>query len=541
MFKKLECYTRIQKIEFENFRNIEKGAIEFPNSSAEEFIAGDSSILGLYGQNGSGKTSVIMALSLLKRILSGGFIDEKYNSCIKEGEDRCTLRFTLAMCEHGIDGKGNELFGQDNAPVFYVYYDFDIVKISKDNEDLFEEKIFSLQIENEVLKIKRVSPAPILQKQAFFDTRQAESDDKGIAFGPKNKHDFFVLDDDNMAKKLRELKIAAKVQAKSFIFSKETIDLLVEKCAYLYEEGFKEFPEEFREQIERAQTMDQMVLLCQEAAPEDKNLFLFIDTYSILLMILESLKGFGKRFLYVIDTAITASGNFKSAESTEVPILIWNRGENGKVTNFKIELKMDEPNSIREERFEKMRKAVLAVSDVLNKVVPGVELEFKDLGSSISKENKIYHYYTILSKRGDTIIPLQYESDGIRRFVSILSLLIAVYNEPSFTIAIDEIDAGIFEYLLGEIMGVMSESVKGQLIFTSHNLRPLEVLPAKYLCFTTTNPNNRFTKLPKRGNSNLRDCYFRNIVLGGEKESIYMPTDRYDIELALYKAGHTEG
>jgi hypothetical protein len=124
--------------------------------------------------------------------------------------------------------------------------------------------------------------------------------------------------------------------------------------------------------------------------------------------------------------------------------------------------------------------------------------------------------------------------------VSILSLLIAVYNEESFTVAIDEIDSGIFEYLLGEMLAVMSESIKGQFIFTSHNLRPLEVLPAKYLCFTTVNPENRFITLPHRGNSNMRDTYFRNIVLGSNKESIYNATDRFDIESAFYRAGHSE-
>ena len=108
------------------------------------------------------------------------------------------------------------------------------------------------------------------------------------------------------------------------------------------------------------------------------------------------------------------------------------------------------------------------------------------------------------------------------------------------TIAIDEIDSGIFEYLLGELLAVMSESMKGQFVFTAHNLRPLEVLPAKYLCFTTPNKEGRFTTINKRGNSNLRDTYFRSIVLGTNKDSVYNPTDKYEIELALYQAGHPE-
>ena len=39
---------------------------------------------------------------------------------------------------------------------------------------------------------------------------------------------------------------------------------------------------------------------------------------------------------------------------------------------------------------------------------------------------------------------------------------------------IDEFDSGIYEYLLGELLEIMNESAKGQFVFTSHNLRPLE-------------------------------------------------------------------
>ena len=177
---------------------------------------------------------------------------------------------------------------------------------------------------------------------------------------------------------------------------------------------------------------------------------------------------------------------------------------------------------------------------LLNKIIPGLTLDFHDLGIRLAGNNSEEHYFEILSNREGVILPLRYESDGVRRIVLILSLLIAAYNETSFTVAIDEIDSGIFEYLLGEILAIMSDAVKGQLVFTSHNLRLLEVLPAKYLCFTTTNPSARFIKIANKGNINMRDSYFRNIILGGEKDPIYSPTDRYEIEMTFYRAGHVE-
>ena len=55
---------------------------------------------------------------------------------------------------------------------------------------------------------------------------------------------------------------------------------------------------------------------------------------------------------------------------------------------------------------------------------------------------------------------------------------------------VDELDSGIYEYLLGECLEVMQDKAKGQLIFTSHNLRPLEILENDSLLYTTVNSEN---------------------------------------------------
>ncbi|MDE6590943.1 MAG: ATP-binding protein, partial [Oscillospiraceae bacterium] len=123
-----------------------------------------------------------------------------------------------------------------------------------------------------------------------------------------------------------------------------------------------------------------------------------------------------------------------------------------------------------------------------------------------------------------------------------LQLLINVYNRESLTVAIDEFDAGIFEYLLGEILRVVSEKGKGQLIFTSHNLRPLETLDRGYIAFTTTNPNHRYIRMTNvKDNNNLRDFYYRDIVLGEQSEPVYEPTSNYEIALAFREAGDLRG
>lgn len=123
-----------------------------------------------------------------------------------------------------------------------------------------------------------------------------------------------------------------------------------------------------------------------------------------------------------------------------------------------------------------------------------------------------------------------------------MHLLIGVYNRTSLTVAIDELDAGIFEYLLGEILHIVAEKGKGQLIFTSHNLRPLERLDRGYIAFTTTNPYNRYIRMTNvKGNNNLRDFYYRDIILGEQSEPVYDLTNNYDIALAFREAGELHG
>ena len=136
----------------------------------------------------------------------------------------------------------------------------------------------------------------------------------------------------------------------------------------------------------------------------------------------------------------------------------------------------------------------------------------------------------------------KYESEGIKKIISVLNLLIGVYNRSSMTVAIDELDAGVFEYLLGELLRIIAEKGKGQLIFTSHNLRPLETIDKGFIAFTTTNPDQRYIRMTNvKSTNNLRDFYYRDIMLGEQNEPVYEPTNNYDIALALREAGDSVG
>lgn len=42
-------------------------------------------------------------------------------------------------------------------------------------------------------------------------------------------------------------------------------------------------------------------------------------------------------------------------------------------------------------------------------------------------------------------------------------------------------------------------------------------------------------------NNNLRDFYYRELELGGQSEELYENTNKYEIQLALRKAGNLLG
>ena len=65
--------VRIIKSELENFKNVQYGEIKYMNYHNVERDAKikNHDIVGIYGQNGSGKTAMIEALDILKIVLRG--------------------------------------------------------------------------------------------------------------------------------------------------------------------------------------------------------------------------------------------------------------------------------------------------------------------------------------------------------------------------------------------------------------------------------------------------------------------------------------
>ena len=92
--------VRLQRAILRNFKSVEYGEIVFDCSKRFVSYGTKSDILGIYGQNGSGKTSFIEALSILELLLNGGKVPGVYADCVAKGAEYAQLEFEFELQYH---------------------------------------------------------------------------------------------------------------------------------------------------------------------------------------------------------------------------------------------------------------------------------------------------------------------------------------------------------------------------------------------------------------------------------------------------------
>ena len=139
-------------------------------------------------------------------------------------------------------------------------------------------------------------------------------------------------------------------------------------------------------------------------------------------------------------------------------------------------------------------------------------------------------------------IPSRLESDGTRRILNQFDTIIgSLLGE---TVIIDEIDNGIHDVLMKNIIMSIKDEITGQLIITTHNTLLLEILPKEniYILSTDRNGNKTINSIKEYGikiqkNNNARDLYFKG-VFGGIPTTNYI--DFEEIKYALEDSENNE-
>jgi len=464
--------VRIQKIELENFKSVHHGEIVFNCGRKVVEQDTEADILGIYGQNGSGKTSVIEAIAILKSAIEGEAVNPRYAECVAANAEYAKLTFVFDF-----------QYPVEKSPYTRtVTYSFkmEAVPREKSEEDqsiehfrrlseLYPKKV---RIFDEVISASGLFNGEVQKKQDILTTFAGK-----YPIGPVRKIQEYVGEDkDAVEVDLKAYKIAAERESKSFIFYEGTMELF-EKHS-----GLSEY-----------------------------------------FYVLSEMHYYGMFYLYAVDTRISGINGSRLV----FPF-------NTRMGLLPLNLMMS--SQIPEHIFEELKSNVNSINTVLPALVADMELvlESNDFSSGERSGKEV----RLLSKRQDVVIPLRDESAGIIKLVSILSLVISAYTDRSVTVAIDELDAGIYEYLLGEILSGLETYGKGQLVFTSHNLRPLEVLKKESIIFTTSNPDNRYIRLKGVGRTNnLRSLYFREILGNSQDEKLYDAAKRQRMIAAFMKAG----
>lgn len=471
--------VRIAKIVLNHFKSVKHGEIIM--SCGKKFVpyGTKSDILGIYGQNGSGKTSIIEAIAILKCLMSGRRVPDIYADCIDVSADCAELEFTFDF--QYPDNNGDYM---TNSDIRKVVYSFKLEAIEKkknkasivenpaeelpQNMPVFDKRI---RVFDEVLKVGGTILGEKKQLSPFLDSRSPE-------LSPETKTSQLIGESDEEKRiEIHVNKRLAGERSQSFLFMHEMMDLY------------------------------------------DNN-----SNYSVYYQMMLELRTYARLYLLVFDAKTTGLVNL----SLVLPIAL--------STGF-IMLDLTRSMALDDEMLDDVSYMINAISAVLCEIVPGLHLEIKKGAETLDEDGDKAHYFEIMAIRNGVTIPLRCESDGVRKLIATLNCLIAVYNRKSYTVAYDEFDSGIFEYLLGEILQVLQSSGKGQFIFTSHNMRPLEVLNKDFVCFTTTDPDNRYIKLKNIGKTNnLRRVYYREIAVHENYDNLYNETKRTKIVSAFRKS-----
>ncbi|MDE5539121.1 MAG: ATP-binding protein, partial [Bacilli bacterium] len=206
---------RIESFRLIDFKNVINGEVEV----TDEKGLNNASVLGVYGQNGSGKTAIVDAIKILKSVLCGWSLNKLFAEYINVDANRSRFEYAFLLNDN------------INSRIIHIDYSFEISKIEKDKElaefhENNERNEYVVQVFNESVKFSVSSNDfnIILKKQDLVLTNSED------AFGPRTKYDLLTNKNKEVELNLIVAKKYAQATSRSFIFCKEFINIFQENC-----------------------------------------------------------------------------------------------------------------------------------------------------------------------------------------------------------------------------------------------------------------------------------------------------------------------
>lgn len=486
--------VRIAQIALHHFKNIRNGEINFTKTKPGGRLQPGADVLGIYGQNGSGKTSVIEAIDLIKTLMTGSAFDPDI------------------ILDYFYPGE----------PSFSIELTFD-VKTNKDYHIAQYEVVFSRKAEQVWISHEQLTSKQFDDERDKWDSRRLligisqDVPEAAVVILPKNNWNSLLNADQQLKMSLFVSLGVQQQRHVSPLFALQTFKFLrsLELCDFsLYKQEMPPSDLIVKNDVFGAQTKSFQVA-------HKKTLTPLIDIVTELSLY----------FTYRVNVFTTLANATCSLNVLSMDIL----DERSYGRKGHLSVNLFEPGVLKEDDFDTVSSALKRVSTLIGSLVPGLSIKVREVGTQLMDDgDTIAKQVEFLSCRDGVEIPLRCESEGIRKLISFSLCLMEVHSYPEAFLAVDELDSGIFEYLLGELLSVIESFGKGQLLFTAHNLRVLELLPSSEIVLSTSDPDNRFVRFKGvKPTNNPRDQYLRAISLGGGESRLYVPTDKYSIDAAL--------
>ena len=431
---------RINNIQFHNFRNILDSKVNLSDSNFKTDLGGH--MIGVYGANGSSKSSIGYALAMFSKLSCG-----MSYAFFHDFDNDFGIYDETMVLEYDFDYSFGEKFKG-------IVHKFEFKKyLSADSK---EEKVY---ISEETLKLKTASGRPIVysvpRDYNYLNCLIKEEEVSRIA-------DLFSSDN-------------------SLIYALNSSAIKEQQSFFLNRFG-----------------------MLNVMASQSANGIKQTEQFSYITRFLSNV---------IANAAFIMPDLYGTSITNNLFAII-----SGNTNNTEYLIK--EPNGFFKcdgKKLEKIEAVVATSNRFIKNIVPGFEVIVDK--KELDKDEKGITNYQIrlLSKKDKGNFSFENESEGIKRLFLISSCIAKVMNVPDFILFIDEFDEGIFEVLFGDIIRSIKSQCMGQFIFTSHNLRPLEVMEYPHFIFSTTNPKNRFVTLKGiKPKNNLRDVYIRKIMYGDE-------------------------
>lgn len=477
----------IKQIRLVNFKNIEDSIIVFKNNMS-----------GIYGPNGVGKTAIIEAIGLVKNYFSkpmktdsnrNNIFNKKLEKYIKIGESSLGIEVILYDKDNNLEyllilefkRKDKEDFFCSKEELSYKKansraLEKNLIKVIYNGEDVYPEVVITdfeadsflpIYLNDSVLSTRDL----LINYNNFysfsFQIKKIKEALKGeiekliIETSEKREELEKELQDENGIIDFKILNLKYKSIEKKYILKKEKVQLKIENDSQLVLENINKVSE-ILENILTIELKDQ--LLCR-------------DTVSIPI---------------------------KCFEDNKVKTIIYNENQ----------------NIYDENEANLLERTITEINSIISVIIPNSELVFISQDEGINAKGNIIRKSVVLYiKKGETLVPLVDESTGTIKLVSLVSILIFSLKNKKATIFIDEFDVHIFEYLLATLLLVIGKYLRGQLVFTAHNLLPMEKLNKESIIIATKNEGEiRYTFIKTNSKTNnVRLKYLKSQAMWSEE------------------------